>query len=198
MNQQATSVMPPKTLPTQFRTERLLLRKHRLKLAPKMFAGVDGDRERLRQFLPWVDAIQSSADETAYIRQTWQQWEAGQSFDYGLFRQVDQQYLGNLGVHHIVWAHARCELGYWILGRYERHGYISEAVQGLESLLFSQGFNRIEIRCSSLNLRSAAVPRRLGYVHEGTLRQEFREHGQWRDTLIFARLAQDISSTASP
>ena len=164
--------MQKQTLPTLFRTERLLLRRHQLKLASEMFAGVDGDRERLRQFLPWVDGIRAVADETAYIRQTRQQWEAGQLFDYGLFRQDDQQYLGNLGVHHIVWAHARCELGYWILGQYEGRGYISEAVQGLASLLFSKGFNRIEIRCSSLNLRSAAVPRRLGYVHEGTLRQE--------------------------
>jgi ribosomal-protein-serine acetyltransferase len=181
------------TLPTLFKTERLLLRKHQLKLATKMFAAVDGDRARLRQFLPWVDGIRSSADETAYIRQTHQQWTACQMFDYGLFRQLDQQYLGNLGVHHIVWAHARCELGYWILGQYEGQGYMSEAVRGLEALLFSQGFNRIEIRCSSLNLRSAAIPRRLGYVHEGTLRQACWEQKQWRDTLIFARLAQDNS-----
>jgi RimJ/RimL family protein N-acetyltransferase len=91
-------------------------------------------------------------------------------------------------VHTISWTHESCEIGYWIAKEFEGRGYISETVKLLEDTLFQLGFHRIEIRCSSTNQRSAAVPKRLGYRHEGTLIAHQKEFGQWRDTLIFAKL----------
>ena len=41
------------------------------------------------------------------------------------------------------------------------------------------GFDRIEIRCDPANVRSAAIPKRLGYVYEATLRGRLRnEHDE--------------------
>ncbi|PIQ28211.1 N-acetyltransferase [bacterium (Candidatus Blackallbacteria) CG17_big_fil_post_rev_8_21_14_2_50_48_46] len=183
--------MIKKPLPVHLLGNRIELRRHKLNLASKMFQAVDQDRERLRQFLPWVDAIQSEADERAYIRSTQAAWKACTLFDYGIFLKDSGVYLGNLGVHHLAWAHERCELGYWMIGAFEGQGYMTEAVQVLEKQLFESGFNRIEIRCSTLNHRSAGVPERLGYSLEGKLRREAMEMGAWRDTFIYAKLKDD-------
>ena len=56
------------------------------------------------------------------------------------------------------------------------------------------GANRVEIRCDALNARSAAVPRRLGFVHEATLRNDTRDHtGKLRDTFIFGMTPDDYA-----
>jgi RimJ/RimL family protein N-acetyltransferase len=134
-------------------------------------------------------------DEQTYIRMTRERWDGHELFDFGIFRASDQAYLGNVGVHSISWEHRRCELGYWLAGPYEGQGYMAEAVTALERMLFAMGFNRIEIRCSSANVRSSAVPRRLGYRLEGSLRQDCVEKGTYRDTWVFARIRSDLSQS---
>jgi ribosomal-protein-serine acetyltransferase len=161
-----------------------------------MFRYVDQDRERLREFLPWVDQTKTVEDEAGFIRMTHEKWETGELFDFGIFRKSDGTYLGNVGVHSISWQHHRCELGYWILGNFEGQGYMSEAVRALEAELFGLGFNRIEIHCSSSNLKSAAVPKRCGYQLEGVHRQDTIELGEYRDTFVFAKLKSEFEAAA--
>ena len=170
--------------------ERIYLQKHELDLATKMFNYIEKDRERLARFLPWVDLVKSADDQEKYIKLTHKNWKEGSQFDYGVFLH-DGTYLGNIGVHTIKWEHSSCELGYWILGKFEGKGYVSEAVKVLEKHLFEKGFNRIQIRCSDLNSRSEKVPKSCGYFYEGTARQACFEKGAYRNTKTFSKLASD-------
>lgn len=181
----------------QIEGARIYLAKHSPALAAQMFQYVDQDRVRLAEFLPWVDLTQTVADEEKFIRSAREQWDQLQLFDFGIFRKEDGMYLGNIGVHTISWQHQRAELGYWILGNFEGKGYMSEAVGLIESELFSMGFNRVEIHCSSLNEKSAAVPKRCGYRLEGHLRQDGIERDRYRDTLVFGKIRSDWEASAS-
>lgn len=118
-------------------------------------------------------------------------WEKNELYDYGIFRKSDNLYMGNVGVHSIQWKTEVCELGYWILGDFEGQGYVSEAVRAIEQACFANGFERVEIRCSSVNFRSASVPMRLGFLLEGTLRSNQKDNGIRRNTLLFARLRSE-------
>lgn len=182
-------------LPEKIQTQRLELKKHRLDLAEAMFAAVEHDRARLRRFLPWVDETRTLEDERHYIRFMQEEWQLCRHFDYGLHLRfppdATSAFVGNLGVFNLEWSHDRCELGYWLLGAYEGQGYMSEAVRAVEKLLFDKGFNRIEIRCSDLNARSAAIPERLHYTLEGTLRQAFFDQGAYHNLQIYAKLRYD-------
>lgn len=177
-------------LPEVIEADRVVLRRHRLELAEIMFSYIDKDRERLRRFLPWVDGTRTSANTRAYIHKTIDEWELGSLFDYGIYRQSDGLYMGSAGVHTISWENRRCEIGYWILGDFEGQGLMSESISAIESACFSLGFHRIEIRCSSLNSRSASVPKRLGYNLDGVMRGDVIENGQYRDTLVFGKLSE--------
>ena len=189
--------MEKRTLPEQLAGASVLLKRHSLTDAALMFSYVNRDRARLRRFLPWVDATKTVADERAYIDLARERWSAAETFDFSLFRHSDGNYLGNLGIHTIAWAHNRCELGYWILGEFEGQGYMSEAVACVESACFAHGFNRIEIRCSSNNARSANIPKRLGYHLDGRLRQDTIEDGEYFDTFIFAKLRSEFADSAT-
>ena len=59
-------------------------------------------------------------------------------------------------------------------------------------LFASLGAVRVEIRMDARNLRSAAVPERLGFPYEGTLHQDERGvEGELRDTRIYARVSAE-------
>lgn len=183
--------MTPVSLPEEIKGPRITLRKHAISQAATMFQYVDQDRARLGQFLPWVKFTKGVDDERDYIEMTHRQWEDFRMFDYGIFLNDDDLYMGNIGVHTISWENFRCELGYWILGGFEGQGYVSEAVRTLENVLFTTGFYRIEIHCSGLNKRSSAVAERCGYKFEARLREHALENGLRRDTLIYAKLLHE-------
>ena len=183
--------MKPTYLPEVILGERIVLRKNRVDMAEVMFRQIDEDRERLGKFLPWVQWTRGVHDERDYIEMTLKQWEEFKMFDYGLFLQNENTYLGNIGVHSIQWEHNCAELGYWILGKFEGQGYVSEGVKALEKVLFNTGFFRIEIRCSGSNSKSCEVAKRCGYTLEGRLRQHRIENGQRRDTLIYSKLKNE-------
>ncbi|MER6574925.1 GNAT family protein [Nonomuraea sp. NPDC001023] len=57
---------------------------------------------------------------------------------------------------------------------------------------FGLGFNRVLLKTDVLNLRSQAAIRRIGGVHEGTLRRHRRRpDGTWRDTVYFGILEEE-------
>jgi len=180
-----------KTPPLKLNSKRLVLKKHRPQLAKRMFEYVDKDRARLEKFLPWPPSIRSPKDELKFINSMSLAWKNFENFDFGIFRKSDGCYLGNIGVHSIRWKSYSCEIGYWILGDFEGQGFVSESVKLLESALFRIGFNRVQIRCSSKNKRSANVPRACGYKFEGTMRQDGIDCGKFRDTHVFSKLRKE-------
>ena len=64
----------------------------------------------------------------------------------------------------------------------------AEAVRLLANYAFDTlKANRLEIRCDELNVRSAAIPQRLGFVQEGRLRNNaVATDGRLRTMLVFS------------
>lgn len=182
--------MDKKSLSPKLEGSRIIIKKHEEDLASTMFSYVEKDRERLGQFLPWVPFVKTVEDELNYIKHTHKCWDEKTVFDYGIFRKTDNVYMGNIGIHSINWDSNRCEVGYWILGDFEGQGYMSEPLQLLEAHVFELGFHRIEVRCSSINQRSAGVPISCGYLYDGVLKENSIEQGKYRDTFIFSKLVQ--------
>ncbi|TMD65260.1 MAG: GNAT family N-acetyltransferase, partial [Chloroflexi bacterium] len=86
------------------------------------------------------------------------------------------------------------EIGYWLRVSAPGHGYMTEAVQLLTNYAFSSlAANRVEIRCDERNVRSAAIPRRLGFIQEARMRNhEAAPDGTLRTTLVFALIPSDL------
>lgn len=171
--------------------ERITLKKHDLSLAQTMFDYVEEDRARLREFLPWVDFTKTVQDEVNFINMMSDKWTKFENFGYSIFRNSDNTFMGIIDIHSIKWGAGCGEIGYWILGKFEGQGYMAEAVRVLEQAAFNLGFHRMEIRCSSLNEKSARIPQRCGYTLDGRLREDRFENGRYGDTMIFAKLKSE-------
>lgn len=138
--------------------------------ARHMFQLVDRSRERLRQWLPWVDGVTGKEDINGIIKSAVQQGSDNGGFTAGLW--VREELAGIIGYHEIDWHNRSVGIGYWLGEGYEGKGYMSSACRVfVDYALLELELNRVEIRCATGNTSSRAIPERLGFVLEGVIRQ---------------------------
>src|SRR6185295_11824372 len=81
------------------------------------------------------------------------------------------------------------EIGYWIHKDYINQGLVTESTAALIKVAFEIiHIHRLEIHCDPENFASAAIPRKLGFTHEGTLRAKTRFLDGWSDSMIWGLL----------
>ncbi|MCI0575365.1 MAG: GNAT family N-acetyltransferase [Chloroflexi bacterium] len=178
--------------PHSFETERLTIRCPLPGDGAELNVAIVESWDELGQWLPFATGTKPTVEESeANVRRAYLKFLDREDLRLSLFLKGTNTMVGSSGLHRIDWKVPRFEIGYWVQTRFARQGYITEAVAGVTDFAFNVlGAKRVEIRCDAENVRSAAVPRRLGFVHEGTLRNESRHHltGQLRDTMIFAKV----------
>ncbi|WP_379155124.1 GNAT family N-acetyltransferase [Paenibacillus sp. sgz5001063] len=176
--------------PEFFETERLRVS------APQWGDGTavnEAIRESLEELKPWMPFAQtqpSLADSETFVRDSRLKFLNRSQLNMLIFDKTGGGFLGCTGLHHIDWD-ARCfEIGYWIRTSSAGHGYITEAVNGVTAFAIRElEANRIEIRCSRLNTRSAAVAERAGYSLDGILRLSTRAtNGELHDSMVYAKV----------
>jgi ribosomal-protein-serine acetyltransferase len=180
-------------LPSELIGERVLLRPPRPGDGAAIWEATDESREHLKPWMPWIEGTKTPADSEQYARRSAASWITRDDLPLTIWERATDRYLGGTGFHRIHWEVPSFEIGYWIRKSAEGQGYITETVRLLCRFAFEPlEANRVEIRCDSRNERSAAVPRRLGFHHEATLRNDSRSiSGELRDTFVFAMLPAD-------
>lgn len=158
--------------------------------AEVIFAVVAANRDHLGRWLPWVSSTREPADTRAFLHQVAGNRARGQTAAYGIWAQ--EELAGLIGLHDIDSSNGSAQIGYWIAARFEGQGMITRAVRALLELAFGPlGLERIEIRCAAGNLRSQAIPMRLGFTFEGTLRRAQWLNGARVDLRIYGLLREE-------
>jgi RimJ/RimL family protein N-acetyltransferase len=149
------------------------------------------NREHLVRWIPRVAEIMTLDDRLALVRRWQQRFVTGEDRIYAMFA-AEGRPIGSVGFHDRVGPRS-LEIGYWIDAEHEGRGYVTEAVAALVRVGFEvHDVVRLEIRCEPDNVRSAAVPARLGFTHETTLRRRAIGHeGALVDLMVWARYAED-------
>ncbi len=189
---------PPilRDLPDALAGERVIVRPYQVGDGLAMFEAVVESREHLRTFMPWESNHKTAQDSETIVRRAAANWLTREDLMVGVWERESGRYLGGSGLHRMDWDVPSFEIGYWLRQTAVGHGYMTETVQLLCRMAFDTlGANRVFIRCAAANTRSAAIPRRLGFVHEATLRNYTREpSGALRDDLIFAMTPEDYAN----
>jgi RimJ/RimL family protein N-acetyltransferase len=174
-------------------TDRLILRCYDPRDAPALKTAVDASLDHLAE-MPWSREEPQTLDQKiALLRRFRGLFDLGQDFVYGIFDRDDATVLGGTGLHPRVGERAR-EIGYWIHVAHVNRGLATEAAAALTRVGFElERLARIEIHCGPHNARSAAVARKLGYIHDATLRERAVDTaGNPRDTMIWTLFAADF------
>ena len=163
--------------------------------AEPLFRAVDRDRAYLRQWLPWLDLTESSADTLAFIHRTRQQLAENNGFQTAILYQGE--IVGMIGHIGIEWSHRRTGLGYWLAEKAQGRGIMTTACRAYIDHAFGElGLNRVEIRAAVENRKSRAIPERLGFTLEGAIRDAERLYGRFVDHAVYGLLAREWRGVA--
>lgn len=175
--------------PSQFESERLLLRAPGAGDGAPTYAAVMESLPELRRWLPWATDSITAETQEAVMRRAHADYMARTDLMLLIFLKSTGELLGGSGLHNIDWRVPRFEIGYWLRTSRTGQGYMTEAVGAIAAFAFDTlSARRVEIRCDERNGRSAAVARRCGFDLEGILRHNGRDHltGDLENTMIFA------------
>jgi RimJ/RimL family protein N-acetyltransferase len=169
-------------------TPRLVIRCRNPEDAPLVSMAIETSMEHLRPWMNWIaDEPQDLQERVATLRRLRGQFDLGQDFTYGIFGRGECEMLGCTGLDPSL-GEGALEIGYWIHVAHINQGLASETAAALTRVAFEvHGVRRVEIHCDPRNVRSAAVPRKLGYIHEATLHNRDLDYqGKPRDTMIWS------------
>jgi ribosomal-protein-serine acetyltransferase len=156
--------------------------------APEVFALVDSERSRLREWMPWVDGTTSPEDTREFIEQS----RAARHDREGLGLYVDGRYAGGIGLRVDV-LQRNGEVGYWIGSAWEGRGVVTRACEAIIRLAFDElALHRVSISVAPGNARSRSIPERLGFKEEAVLREAGRTDAQgFVDLVVYGMLADE-------
>jgi RimJ/RimL family protein N-acetyltransferase len=175
-------------VPNELVGERVIVRPYRPGDGAQLWEAVEESREHLLPWLPWGDTHKSPSDSEEFARKMEAKWLLREDMPAGIWERATGRYLGGTGLHRIDWEVPSFEIGYWLRKSAVGNGFMTEAVRLLCALAFETlGANRVHIQAAAGNLKSAAIPPRLGFVLESTQRNAKRiSTGELVDMLVFA------------
>lgn len=159
--------------------------------ANKLYTVIDNNRRHLREWLPWVDGVTSPEDYHKIIADWRKQFADEDGFQAGIF--FHGEIVGMIGFHGIDRRNRQTSIGYWLAEGHQGQGIMARACRALIDYAFRVlDLNRVEIRCATGNKKSRAIPERLGFKHEGTVRC-----GEWLtdhfvDSEVYGLLKNDV------
>ena len=173
-------------------TPRLVLRCWDPADAPLLSTAISESLDHLRPWMPWAQEEPQPIDvRVNRLRRLRGDFDLGRDFVYGIFDPNEAVVLGGSGLHTRI-GHGALEIGYWVHADHIGKGYATEVCAALTRVAFEvHQVRRVVLHCDPDNARSAAIPGRLGYSHEATLRQHgLSVDGDPTDTMLWV-LVQD-------
>jgi ribosomal-protein-serine acetyltransferase len=142
------------------------------------------------EFMHWMVPDYSREMSREFLSASIENRDKRESLGYGIFKKGEL--IGSIGFADFDWKSKTTEIGYWIDRDQEGRGIVSRATKRLIEYAFSDlDLNRIQIRCTAGNTRSAAIPERFGFIKEGCLRQSQFRNGKLHDFLVFGLLRSE-------
>ncbi len=135
-------------------------------------------RETTREFLE--RALQS---QTA-----WPRPEVGLAIEL----KSERKLIGSIGLRMKDETSRAADIGYVLNRNYWGHGYMTESTRAVLDVAFKQlKLHRVWATCDMRNRASYRVMERLGMRREGAFVKIAMEKGEWRDTYLYAILAEE-------
>jgi RimJ/RimL family protein N-acetyltransferase len=148
--------------------------------------------------MPWVKSEPEPLNtKIERLRKFRAAFDVSENFIYGIFNKEETELIGGTGLHPRIGPNA-FEIGYWINVNHINKGYATEVAEALTKVAFEiEKVNRIEIHCDPKNKVSAAIPRKLGFIHEATLRKRTENfQGELIDSMVWTLLKEDYLKTS--
>lgn len=171
------------------KTERLLLRRIEPEDAEALFATFSD--EEVMEFYGHLPH-RSLDDSRELIRQQQAWYARREGIRWGITRRGDDTVIGSCGFYLFDEDFHRAETGYELNRAFWRQGIMTEVMSAIITYAFNElSLHRIEAVVDDVNERSKGLLRKLGFTHEGTLRQRFYFRDRFWDEHYFGLLKDE-------
>lgn len=149
--------------PEWIETDGLVIRRWTPEDLQPSFDAITASYEHLHAWMAWLPEPRTMEQQRDWMDRQYGSWPGETGCNYGIFDAADGALLGVIGLHDRIGPGA-LEIGYWCHVAHTGKGVITRAARELTRIVLGlDGIERVEIHCDEANVRSAAVPRRLGY-----------------------------------
>ncbi|OYO01095.1 RimJ/RimL family protein N-acetyltransferase [Propionibacteriaceae bacterium ES.041] len=182
----------PLTAPT-LTTDRLTLRPFTEADADDLYAlQSDGFALRYWDSPPWTE--RSSLDR--FLADARKMADEGTGVRVVIEHRSDQAFLGWCTVNQWNLRFRSTHLGYCLSPTAWGHGYATEAAHALLRWAYETlDLNRVQAEVDTRNVASARVLEKLGFIREGTLREDCIVNGDVSDSYVYGLLRRDWLAT---
>jgi ribosomal-protein-serine acetyltransferase len=164
--------------------------------APVLFALVDANRAKLRDWLPWVDATRKLADTEKYIATALRENAASRAFTCGIWS--NGRLVGVIGHNRIDWANRTGFPAYWLAPESEGNGIMTQCCRAVVDHAFGElQLNRLFLATATDNLRAQKIPEKLGFKRVSTLRKAEWLYDHHVDHYVYSLLAPKLRAAAA-
>lgn len=155
--------------------------------AEELFALTDKDRTMLRKWLPWLDRTTEAENTRSFLIEQLKLFADSKALHATIFH--NDSIAGVVGFNTIDSSNKAGHIGYWLGAAFQGKGIMTSCVNELMAIgQASFSLDRFEIRCALENTKSRAIPERLGFENEGTIRHAERVNENWYDHVVYGKL----------
>ena len=171
-------------------TDRLLLRPFKASDLPHLQRYAV--RPEFIRFLPLP--VQTGESVAAFLKERLDEQArgGGDGFHFAMVPRDAKRIIGAVRLAVTDPVHRQAEIGYALDSARQGHGYMTEAVKRVLAFGFDQlDLRRISAGSDVDNEPSWRLLERVGMTREARLREETCVRGEWRDSYLYAMLADD-------
>jgi [ribosomal protein S5]-alanine N-acetyltransferase len=174
-------------------TERLLLREFRESDEADLHAA--GSDLEVARYVHWGP---NRPEDTREVLSGWlkkqQQWPRD-AVELGIELKEESRLIGTIRLSITDRNNRTADFGYALNRGYWNRGYATEATRAVIDAAFTRlAMHRVFATCDVRNAASWRVMEKLGMRREALFRKDILQKGEWRDSYLYAVLAEEWSS----
>lgn len=174
-------------------TARLQLRPLVMQEARELLTVVVTSRPSLGRYMSWPREMVELDHARRFVKMGREQWMAGRTVRLGVFERETGVLVGNVELDGVDTRRRQAELGYWVRHDREGNGYAAEAAHAMLCYAFEAlRMHKVRADVAVGNVGSARVLEKLGFVREGTLREDRPVGGVFLDHWRYGLLATEF------
>jgi [ribosomal protein S5]-alanine N-acetyltransferase len=169
-------------------TERLILKKLDLSEKEELFR-LRSDIKTAEEMC--VSLFKQIEDAEEMIINSNYSYEFKMGINWSIYLKKDFKFIGDAGIWRIDREHFRGEIGYSLLPEFRKCGFMTETLTAILKTAFSKiNLHSIEANVDPQNNNSIQLLKKMGFIQEGYLKENYYLDGKFYDTILFSRLAE--------
>ncbi len=169
--------------------ENLELRMLDIDQAEAIFNLIEKNRQYLKEWLAWLDNIKCIDDTKNFINLAKQSFASNQGIKTSIW--YKDNLVGLIDQNNVNNDRKSLDIGYWLDENCQGKGIVTKVCKAMIDYAFLLGMNKVEIRCAEENLKSRAIPERLGLKKEGIIRAAEYLYDHYVDHVLYGVLKEE-------